>query len=163
MTVKIHRVATPGTAPRRVVGRRKYVRYGPRSSALRCPAPDAATRRRTFPATAPGLSAAADLETATKPARSTTFHLANVAEKVNRETELCSDRERPGAALTRVARRAAQAAPESLTSAVKHPHVRPVSTAHPTEAARRSALPAAGPGALLLAVNGVAGGLRKTG
>ncbi|MEU6759130.1 hypothetical protein, partial [Streptomyces sp. NPDC046685] len=36
---------------RRVVGPRRYVQYEPRSSALRCTAPDAATRQ-TSPATA---------------------------------------------------------------------------------------------------------------
>ncbi|MBT2480957.1 hypothetical protein [Streptomyces sp. ISL-94] len=51
MTGKVHRVATPSTAPRRVVGPRKYVQYEPRPSALRCTAPDAAPRQ-TFPATA---------------------------------------------------------------------------------------------------------------
>ncbi|WP_369015999.1 transposase [Streptomyces kutzneri] len=51
VTGKFHRVATPGTAPRRVVGPRKYVQYEPRPSALRCTTPDDATRQ-TFPATA---------------------------------------------------------------------------------------------------------------
>ncbi len=55
MTGKVHRVATPGTAPRRVVGPRKYVQYEPRPSALRSTAPDDATRQ-TFPVTALGAA-----------------------------------------------------------------------------------------------------------
>ncbi|MFE4832350.1 hypothetical protein [Streptomyces sp. NPDC056672] len=64
VTGKVHRLATPGTAPRRVVGVARVRPVRARSSALRCspvastarevpPPPDAASPRQTFPATAP--------------------------------------------------------------------------------------------------------------
>jgi phosphoenolpyruvate carboxylase len=73
---------------------------------------------------------------------STYFHLANVAEQVHRGRELAGMRERDGSWLSQAADKVAGAGipREELAAEVGRLCVRPVFTAHPTEAARRTVL-----------------------
>ncbi|WP_233580786.1 phosphoenolpyruvate carboxylase [Streptomyces triticirhizae] len=88
------------------------------------------------------LVGSTDLSTAAKLVRafSIYFHLANVTEQVHRGRELRERRAAEGGALTRTADMLKDADPEHLRATVAALGVRPVFTAHPTEAARRSVL-----------------------
>ena len=91
---------------------------------------------------AAALLGATDVETATKLVRafSIYFHLANVTEQVHRGHELRARRAADGGNLSRTADMLKDADPEHLAETVRNLGVRPVFTAHPTEAARRSVL-----------------------
>ncbi|MBI0297179.1 phosphoenolpyruvate carboxylase [Streptomyces sp. PRKS01-29] len=88
------------------------------------------------------LLGSTDLQTAAKLVRafSTYFHLANVTEQVHRGRELRARRAAEGGILARTADQLKDADPEHLRETVAHLGVRPVFTAHPTEAARRTVL-----------------------
>jgi phosphoenolpyruvate carboxylase len=99
---------------------------------------------RSDPSEATRVLDAADLDTATKLARSFSiyFDLANVAEQVERAHDAGADRRSRSGPLHRVVDAAREAKVdrglvELVASAMS---VRPVFTAHPTEAARRSVL-----------------------
>jgi phosphoenolpyruvate carboxylase len=91
-------------------------------------------------------AALADVDpvTATKLVRAFTtyFHLANVAEQVHRARELAAIRARDGTWLSQAVGRIAEAGipKEELVAEIGRLGVRPVFTAHPTEAARRTVL-----------------------
>ncbi|WP_229851454.1 phosphoenolpyruvate carboxylase, partial [Streptomyces roseolus] len=83
-----------------------------------------------------------ELETAAKLVRafSTYFHLANVTEQVHRGRELREKRAADGSLLARTADMLKDGDPAHVRETIKNLNVRPVFTAHPTEAARRSVL-----------------------
>lgn len=87
---------------------------------------------------------AMDVTTGTKLARafSTYFHLANITEQVHRARDLRRRRATQGGWLDQAARLIAErgVAADEIAAAARRLAVRPVFTAHPTEAARRSIL-----------------------
>jgi phosphoenolpyruvate carboxylase len=93
---------------------------------------------------AAAVLAAADPPTATRLVRAFTsyFHLANVAEQAHRARELAAVRAEHGSWLAQAVDRIAAAGVGTgeLTADIQHLAVRPVFTAHPTEAARRTIL-----------------------
>jgi phosphoenolpyruvate carboxylase len=99
--------------------------------------------RQDAPALAERL-AALDVTTGTKLARafSTYFHLANITEQVHRARDLQRRRARDGGWLDQAAKLIAEKGvpADEIAAAARRLAVRPVFTAHPTEAARRSIL-----------------------
>ena len=93
---------------------------------------------------AAGVLTALDGATATRLVRAfaTYFHLANVAEQVHRGRELEAIRRRRGTWLSQAVDRiaAARLSPSEVAADLGRVALRPVFTAHPTEAARRSVL-----------------------
>jgi phosphoenolpyruvate carboxylase len=87
---------------------------------------------------------AMDITTGTKLARafSTYFHLANITEQVHRARELRRQRASQGGWLDKAAKLIAERGvpADEIAAAARRLAVRPVFTAHPTEAARRSIL-----------------------
>ena len=99
---------------------------------------------RSDRAEAARVLAAVDPLTATRLVRAFTayFHLANVAEQTHRARELAAIRAERGSWLAQAVDRIEQAGVGTgeLTADIQHLAVRPVFTAHPTEAARRTIL-----------------------
>lgn len=85
-----------------------------------------------------------DVETATRLARaySVYFDLANIAEQVERSRDITLARRARGGPLRRVAEAVVSSgiSPQAIERLARELSVRPVFTAHPTEAARRSVL-----------------------
>ncbi|HEY6596480.1 MAG TPA: phosphoenolpyruvate carboxylase [Asanoa sp.] len=99
---------------------------------------------RTDPQAAAVRLAMMDVTTGTQLARafSTYFHLANITEQVHRARDLRRRRATTGGWLDQAARQIGEAGvpAEEVAAAARRLAVRPVFTAHPTEAARRSIL-----------------------
>jgi phosphoenolpyruvate carboxylase len=99
---------------------------------------------RADPDAAAAQLARVDVVTGTKLARafSTYFHLANITEQVHRARELRRQRVDRGGWLERAARLIAERGvpADEIAAAADRLAIRPVFTAHPTEAARRSIL-----------------------
>ncbi len=106
------------------------------------------TLSRDDPPAAEKVLAGVDVATAGRLVRAfaTYFHLANVTEQVHRGRELARQRRERGGWLARAGVTLQQALDDGaidragLTAAVERLDVRPVFTAHPTEAARRTTL-----------------------
>src|SRR4051812_37486491 len=102
------------------------------------------TLMRTDRDAAAGVLALLDTDSATRLVRafSTYFYLVNVAEQVHRGRELAATRVENGTWLSQAIDRiqAAGHTPADVAEDLRHINLRPVFTAHPTEAARRSVL-----------------------
>ena len=102
------------------------------------------TLSRTDPPAAADLLSSVDVGTADRLVRAfaTYFHLANVTEQVHRGRALARTRQDDGGWLQRAAERirALGLPPDHVAAKVSRLAVRPVFTAHPTEAARRTTL-----------------------
>ncbi|HWB38588.1 MAG TPA: phosphoenolpyruvate carboxylase, partial [Rugosimonospora sp.] len=105
---------------------------------------DVRAQVRSDAAEAAARLSAVDVGTATKLARafSTYFHLANITEQVHRARELRRQRAEHGGWLDQAAALiSAKGVPaDEVAAAARRLAIRPVFTAHPTEAARRSIL-----------------------
>jgi phosphoenolpyruvate carboxylase len=99
---------------------------------------------REDPAAATKVLSSVDVATATRLVRAfgTYFHLANVTEQVHRGRALARLRRDHGGWLARAAKAIAEAGVpgDDIQDALDRLNVRPVFTAHPTEAARRTTL-----------------------
>ena len=99
---------------------------------------------RADPKAAEATLTAMDVSTGTKLARafSTYFHLANITEQAHRGRELRRRRARDGGWLDQAARQITEhgVPADDIAAAARRLAVRPVFTAHPTEASRRSIL-----------------------
>ncbi len=105
---------------------------------------DVRAQVRNDPSAAAARLSAVDVGTGTKLARafSTYFHLANVTEQVHRARELRRVRAVHGGWLDQAAARISERGvpADEVAAAARRLAIRPVFTAHPTEAARRSIL-----------------------
>lgn len=99
---------------------------------------------KTEPDEAAKVLESVNIEMATQLARafSIFFHLANVAEQVHRARQLDLDRAIHGSWISRATQAIKDSglSPEEVSESVAKLFIRPVFTAHPTEAARRSVL-----------------------
>jgi phosphoenolpyruvate carboxylase len=99
---------------------------------------------RVDPGAAARALSAVDVSTGTKLARafSTYFHLANITEQAHRSRDLSRRRARHGGWLDQAAKEIGERGvpADDVAAAARRLAIRPVFTAHPTEAARRSIL-----------------------
>ncbi len=105
---------------------------------------DVRAQVRSDPAAAAARLGAVDVGTGTKLARafSTYFHLANITEQVHRAREQRKQRAQHGGWLDQAAKMISERGvpTDEVAAAARRLAIRPVFTAHPTEAARRSIL-----------------------
>jgi phosphoenolpyruvate carboxylase len=119
------------------------VRQLSRRSAQESGSHDTGTGAGSHTAELAGLLSALDVPTAVLLARafSTFFQLANVAEQMHRAEELVARRARDGGPLRQLVERVDEGADRALLQAcLSRTELRPVFTAHPTEASRQSVL-----------------------